>query len=86
MREESWQGLSCSEDDIEIKWYGSRSYIDQKYASIYQNMFRIVDDVCMDDNMKSWQNRWMWCSPPPLRDCAPPGWTRTYYLKRRLLI
>ena len=38
--------------DVEIKWYGSRSYIDQKYASIYQNMFRIVDDVCMDDNMK----------------------------------
>ena len=39
-------------DDIEIKWYGSRSYIDQKYASIYRNMFRIVDDACMDDNMK----------------------------------
>ena len=38
--------------DAEIKWYGSRSYIDQKYASIYQNMFRIVDDACMDDNMK----------------------------------
>ena len=38
--------------DVEIKWYGSRSYIDQKYASIYQNMFKIVDDKCMDDNMK----------------------------------
>ena len=44
--------LLLQRDDIEIKWYGSRSYIDQKYASIYQNMFRIVDDVCMDDNMK----------------------------------
>ena len=25
--------------DVEIKWYGSRSYVDQKYASVYQNMF-----------------------------------------------
>lgn len=37
--------------DVEIKWFGSRSYIDQKYASVYQNMFQIVDAVCMDDNM-----------------------------------
>ncbi len=44
--------LLLQRDDVEIKWYGSRSYIDQKYASIYQNMFRIVDDACMDDNMK----------------------------------
>ncbi len=38
--------------DAEIKWYGSRSYIDQKYADVYRNMFRIVDAVCMDDNME----------------------------------
>lgn len=38
--------------DVEIKWFGSRSYIDQKYASVYQNMFQIVDAVCMDDNME----------------------------------
>ena len=36
--------------DAEIKWYGSRSYIDQKYADVYRNMF--VDAVCMDDNME----------------------------------
>lgn len=36
----------------EIKWFGSRSYIDQKYASVYQNMFQIVDATCMDDNME----------------------------------
>ena len=36
---------------MEIKWYGSRSYIDKKYAEVYQNMFEIVDDVCLDDNM-----------------------------------
>ena len=39
--------------EVEIKWYGSRSYIDQKYAEVYQNMFEIVDDVCMDDNMEA---------------------------------
>ena len=38
--------------DVEIKWYGSRSYVDQKYASVYQNMFQIVDATCMDDNME----------------------------------
>lgn len=38
--------------DAEIKWYGSRSYIDRKYAEVYQNMFQIVDAVCMDDNME----------------------------------
>ena len=37
--------------DVEIMWYGSRSYIDKKYAEVYQNMFEIVDDVCLDDNM-----------------------------------
>ncbi len=38
--------------DVEIVWYGSRSYIDKKYASVYGNMFQIVDAVCMDDNME----------------------------------
>ena len=39
--------------DVEIKWYGSRSYRDKKYAEVYQNMFQIVDDKCMDDNMEA---------------------------------
>lgn len=38
--------------EVEIVWYGSRSYIDKTYASVYQNMFQIVDAVCMDDNMQ----------------------------------
>ena len=38
--------------DVEIKWYGSRSYVDQKYADVYRNMFQIVDAKCMDDNME----------------------------------
>ena len=37
--------------DVEIKWYGSRSYIDKKYFQVYRNMFEIVEDVCKDDNI-----------------------------------
>lgn len=43
--------LLLGHKEVEIKWFGSRSYIDQKYCDIYQNMFQIVDDVCKDDNM-----------------------------------
>ena len=39
--------------DVEIVWYGSRSYVDQKYEDIYRNMFRIVDAKCLDDNMEA---------------------------------
>lgn len=38
--------------EVEIKWYGSRSYIDQKYAQVYQNMFQLVEDTCLDDNIE----------------------------------
>lgn len=37
--------------NVEIKWFGSRSYIDKKYAEVYQNMFEIVEDTCLDDNL-----------------------------------
>lgn len=43
--------------EAEIVWYGSRSYIDKKYASVYQNMFQIVDAVCLDDNMEELANQ-----------------------------
>ena len=39
--------------EAEIVWYGSRSYIDQQYASIYQNFFQLVDAKCMEDNMEA---------------------------------
>ena len=39
--------------EAEIVWYGSRSYIDQKYAEVYRNMFQIVDAKCMDDNIEA---------------------------------
>ncbi len=44
--------ILAAHKEAEIVWYGSRSYIDKKYADIYRNMFRIVDAVCMDDNME----------------------------------
>ena len=44
--------LLMGHKEVEIKWYGSRSYIDKKYADVYQNMFTIVDDICKDDNME----------------------------------
>ena len=37
---------------VEIKWYGSRSYIDKKYYQVYQNMFQLVEDICKDDNLE----------------------------------
>lgn len=44
--------LLTAHSKVEVVWYGSRSYIDQKYARVYQNMFQIVDAKCMDDNME----------------------------------
>ena len=38
--------------EVEIKWYGSKSYIDKEYSAVYQNMFQIVEDICKDDNLK----------------------------------
>lgn len=43
--------LITQHKDAEVVWYGSRSYIDEKYAAVYRNMFEIVDATCMDDNM-----------------------------------
>ncbi len=37
--------------EVEIAWYGSKSYIDKKYYQVYQNMFQIVEDICKDDNI-----------------------------------
>ncbi len=43
--------LLMGHKEVEIVWYGSRSYVDQKYADVYQNMFQIVDAKCLDDNI-----------------------------------
>lgn len=44
--------LLLAHPEVEIAWYGSRSYVDKKYASVYQNFFKLVDAKCMDDNME----------------------------------
>ena len=44
--------LLLGHKEVEIAWYGSRSYIDKSYAGIYQNFFKLVDAKCMDDNME----------------------------------
>lgn len=44
--------LLLAHPQAEVVWYGSRSYIDEKYSSIYGNFFKLVDAKCMDDNME----------------------------------
>ena len=38
--------------EAEVVWFGSRSYVDQDYASVFRNMFQIVDAKCLEDNME----------------------------------
>ena len=38
--------------EVEICWYGSRSYVDQKYADIFRNLFEVVEDTCFDDKIE----------------------------------
>lgn len=49
--------LLMAHKEVEIKWLGSRSYIDKKYSEVYQNMFQIIDAKCMDDNMEELANQ-----------------------------
>lgn len=49
--------LLAGHREAEIVWYGSRSYIDKRYADVYRNMFEIVDDRCLDDNMEELAKR-----------------------------
>lgn len=38
--------------EAEIIWYGSKSYIDKKYSDVFKNMFKVVEDICLDDNLE----------------------------------
>lgn len=38
--------------EAEIKWYGSRTYADQPYASVFQNMFKLVPDICKGEDLE----------------------------------
>ncbi|HIU75327.1 MAG TPA: N-acetyl-gamma-glutamyl-phosphate reductase [Candidatus Pelethocola excrementipullorum] len=49
--------LLLGHKQVEIVWFGSRSYINQKYYQVYQNMFQLVDAICLDDNMEELANQ-----------------------------
>ncbi len=36
----------------EIVWYGSKSYIEKEYASVYRNFFQVVKDICKGDDLQ----------------------------------
>ncbi len=37
--------------EVEIAWYGSRSYVDQKFASVFGNFTKLVPDICKGDDL-----------------------------------
>ena len=38
--------------DAKIVWYGSKSYVGQRFKDVYKNMFDLVEDECLDDNIE----------------------------------
>ncbi|MHC1723814.1 MAG: N-acetyl-gamma-glutamyl-phosphate reductase [Aminipila sp.] len=44
--------LLIGHKDVEIKWYGTRKQVNKKYCDVFQNMFEIVEDLCMDANIE----------------------------------
>lgn len=45
--------LLLQRDDVEITWYGSRSHVKEKYASVFRNTVRFAEASCLDDNMEA---------------------------------
>ena len=44
--------LLLQRNDVEIVWYGSRSYVGEDFASIYRNVSHVLkDEPCRDDDM-----------------------------------
>lgn len=43
--------LLLQREDVEIVWYGSRSYAGEEFSSIYRNVCHVSDAVCKDDDM-----------------------------------
>ncbi len=44
--------LLLQREDVEIVWYGSRSYVGEDFASIYRNVSHLVEEPCRDDDME----------------------------------
>jgi len=44
--------ILAAHKEVKVVWYGSKSYIDRKYSSVYRNMFKVIEDICLDDNIE----------------------------------
>ncbi len=44
--------LLLGHKEVEIKWFGSRSYVGEQYSKIYGNTFKFVNEECLDDNLE----------------------------------
>ena len=42
--------LLLNHPEAEIVWYGSQSYVDKRYADVFPNMFKLVDERCLGDD------------------------------------
>ncbi len=49
--------LLLGHKEARVVWYGSRSYIDKRYSEVFGNMFEIVEDKCLDDNIEELANK-----------------------------
>ena len=43
--------LLYAHPEVEVIWYGSRSYVEEPYQGIYRNFEKITDAKCRDDNV-----------------------------------
>lgn len=43
--------LLLQREDVEIVWYGSRSFVGENFASIYRNVAHLTEEPCKDDDM-----------------------------------
>ena len=37
--------------EVEIRWFGSRSFQGQNYADVYRNFFRLIESECSGDEI-----------------------------------
>lgn len=44
--------LLLQHQEANIIWYGSKSYLDKKYYEVYRNMFHLISDHCMENQME----------------------------------
>ena len=63
--------LLLQHKEVEIVWYGSRSYVDKKFSSVFGNVFQIVENICKSDLPQHrrgiWRVFWMTKSFPRQR-------------------